>query len=63
MNSMIKDVKLAVVIPSLNEENTLPKLLNQLNELLSSFKFLKQHNLIVVDDGSTDNTIENNRYS
>ncbi len=55
---MKEDYKLAVVIPTFNEEKTLPKLLEELNKLLSSFGFINKYNLIVIDDGSTDKSVE-----
>ena len=55
---MKEDYKLAVVIPTLNEEKTLPKLLEELNKLLGSFGFINKYKLIVIDDGSTDKSVE-----
>ena len=45
--------KLSIIIPVFNEEKEIPKLLNHLNRVT----FYKKHQIIVIDGGSTDNTL------
>ena len=48
---------LSIIIPSYNESNYLPKLINKIKSVkLDKKKFTLE--IIVVDDGSTDNTQE-----
>ena len=46
----------SIIIPAYNEENRLPYTLNTLRDGLGRYK--EQYEIIVVDDGSTDNTCE-----
>lgn len=56
---MSKPLKYSIIIPTLNEETLLPKLLNQLNykELRSNCEF----EIIISDGGSSDKTLEISR--
>lgn len=45
-------MNLSVVVPSYNEESTLPKILEKLSKVLDE----KKDEVIIVDDGSSDNT-------
>ena len=47
--------KLSVVIPVCNEEESIGKLITEITDALGG-KY--QHEIIVVDDGSTDDTLE-----
>ncbi|MGB8455238.1 MAG: glycosyltransferase family 2 protein [Anaerocolumna sp.] len=53
LSSEPMDNKVSIIIPARNEENNLPFLLGSLNA-----QTLKPHEIIVVDDMSTDNTYE-----
>lgn len=44
----------SVLVPAFNEEETIEKFLNDLNQALSDVK--ENHEIIVIDDGSNDNT-------
>jgi glycosyltransferase involved in cell wall biosynthesis len=46
-------MKLDIIIPTLNEEETIAKLYKTIDEELNNIKY----NIIFVDDGSTDNTL------
>jgi len=48
-------LKYSFIIPTLNEEARLPKLLNQLNDARLKSKY--QFEIIISDGGSTDNTV------
>ena len=50
--TIFKD-KLSIIIPVYNEQNTIQKVLNKIYKL----KFIKKQ-IIVVDDGSNDNTLK-----
>jgi glycosyltransferase involved in cell wall biosynthesis len=52
----LSDVELSIVIPVHNEEKNVEELHEKLIKVLSSLK--KNHEIIFVDDGSTDNTFE-----
>ena len=52
----LSDVELSIVIPVHNEEKNVEELHEKLITVLSSLK--KNHEIIFVDDGSTDNTFE-----
>jgi dolichol-phosphate mannosyltransferase len=49
-------IKLSVILPAFNEQEVLPLTLSQVNAVLSQFSF--QTEIIVVDDGSTDGTLQ-----
>ena len=57
MRNESKLTKITFVIPVFNEEQSIPHLLNQINNFVQSEKNYK-FNLIFVDDGSTDESIE-----
>ena len=46
-------MKISVVVPLMNEEDNIKYLIEEVDEALKSFDY----ELILVDDGSTDNTI------
>ena len=46
-------MKLDIIVPTLNEQETLEKLYNEINNIFNNIKY----NIIFVDDGSTDNTL------
>lgn len=48
------NLKLSVVIPVFNEEESIPHLCERLHEVLSAMPF--KHEVIIIDDGSTDNS-------
>ncbi len=50
--------KITVVIPTLNEARALPTLVSALNQTLTENPDVRIDKLIVVDDGSTDGTLE-----
>lgn len=50
----MRSYKYSLVIPVLNEEESLPELLNQIREALKGIPF----EIIFIDDGSTDGSIE-----
>lgn len=50
------DVLLSVVIPLLNEEENIPHLYKELNEVLSSLEH--EHEIVFIDDGSTDTSLD-----
>ena len=49
-------MKYSIIIPTLNEEKLLPKLLNQLNDKRLRNRY--QYEIIISDGGSTDGTLE-----
>lgn len=49
------DMKLVVMIPCLNEEQTLPLVLETIPEKI---KGIDEIEILIIDDGSTDNTVE-----
>ena len=53
---MPKNIDLSIVIPLLNEEEVIPFLLEELNKVGQTLG--KNYEIILVDDGSTDNTFE-----
>ena len=53
---MLKSVDLSIVIPLFNEEEVIPLLIQELNKVCQNLS--KSYEVILVDDGSTDNTFE-----
>ena len=53
---MSEDIYISVIIPVYNEENSIIELSNQLNDVLSPLS--KKYEIIFVDDGSTDKTVD-----
>ena len=53
---MINDLRLAVVIPAYNEEETISKVLDELESYLNSLDKINDFEIVVVNDGSSDNT-------
>ena len=53
---MINDLRLAVVIPAYNEEETISKVLDELEDCLNSIDKINDFEIVVVNDGSSDNT-------
>ena len=53
---MINDLRLAVVIPAYNEEETISKVLDELEGCLNSIDKINDFEIVVVNDGSSDNT-------
>ena len=49
-------LQIAVIIPAYNEEKTISKVLNELNNCLKSIDKINDYQIIVVNDGSSDNT-------
>ena len=48
--------KISIVVPAYNEETCIPKLIESLNDVLSSLNY--HFEIIIVDDGSSDNSFE-----
>ena len=48
--------KVIITIPAYNEENTLPAVLTEINEVMTGTSY--NYEIMVVDDGSSDKTIE-----
>jgi dolichol-phosphate mannosyltransferase len=53
--------RLAVVVPTLNEAGNIDKLLGGLTDALRETQYENEYEIIVVDDGSTDGTVEQAR--
>ena len=56
---MKKDNTLAIIIPSYNEEKTIGVLINNLYKFLESYEKIEDFDIIVIDDGSVDQTAIN----
>ena len=50
----MKKLKLSIIVPAYNEENTILKLLNK---VIKTKIYIKKE-IIVINDGSTDNTLK-----
>ena len=48
-------MKISIIIPCLNEENTIAKLVKQVQKSIGEIN----KEIIIIDDGSTDNTFRN----
>ena len=53
---MSKNIDLSIVIPLFNEQEVIPFLIEELNKV--GVTLSKKYEVILVDDGSTDNTFE-----
>ena len=53
---MTNDLRLAVIIPAYNEEETIFKVLKKLDHYLTSLEKVNYFEIVVVNDGSSDNT-------
>src|SRR3989338_6662466 len=53
---MPKNIDLSIVIPLFNEEEVAPFLLKEINKVAATLS--KDYEVVLVDDGSTDNTFE-----
>ena len=55
---MVKRVKtkVSVIIPAYNEENAIGKVVDEIKKVMKNKKIFKDSEIIVVNDGSTDNT-------
>ena len=53
---MSKSIDLSIVIPLFNEEEVIPFLIQEINKVGATIS--KNYEVILVDDGSTDNTFE-----
>ncbi|MGN0730539.1 MAG: glycosyltransferase family 2 protein [Treponema sp.] len=51
------NVKMSIVVPCLNEEESVPEFIKQTKIVMQKMKLLKETEFIFVDDGSTDNTL------
>jgi dolichyl-phosphate beta-glucosyltransferase len=49
-------MRLSIIIPCYNEEKSIEKNIIEINDFLKKNKKIIKHEIIVVDDGSTDNT-------
>jgi len=49
-------VKLSIIVPVYNEQNTINSILDQVEESLKALTSIKSYELIVIDDHSTDNS-------
>lgn len=56
IRTTMSDPEISVVVPALNECESLPQLHQELTEVLASLG--RQYEIIIVDDGSTDGTTE-----
>ena len=56
MEPGISDNRFALVVPTLNEAGNIGRILPELTEALSATQL--EYEIIVVDDGSTDGTVE-----
>ncbi len=55
----ISENRLALVVPTLNEAGNIDKVLSELTGALSETRY--EYEIVVVDDGSTDGTVEKAR--
>ena len=58
MNIKIKKKNLDVIIPLYNEEKCLPILINRLDKLKKRMEAFVTFNVLIVDDGSSDRSLE-----
>src|SRR3989338_11435556 len=49
-------MKVLISIPAYNEEKTLRKVIEEINEVMSKTKY--RYNILVLNDGSTDKTVD-----
>jgi glycosyltransferase involved in cell wall biosynthesis len=57
INSSEKNIYLSIIVPLLNEEESLPELVSQIEEVMEKSN-IRDYEIIFVDDGSTDNSFE-----
>ena len=55
---MKKENKLTILFPCLNEEKTLSASINDAKENMKKLKMNKEYEILVVDNGSTDNSVK-----
>jgi len=51
-------MKLVVTIPAYNEEKTIGKVIREIKECIEIRKYCDDIKVLVINDGSTDNTVE-----
>lgn len=52
-------MKLSIVIPVYNEERTIQTVLQKVEDAISSLDdYIDDHEIIIIDDGSKDNTVK-----
>ena len=51
----MKNFKVSVVVPAFNEEGNIPRLANELVNVLKQYK---SYEIIFINDGSVDNTLD-----
>jgi dolichol-phosphate mannosyltransferase len=56
----VSENRFALVVPTLNESGNINKLLSELTDALSGTQY--EYEIVVVDDGSTDGTVEQVRH-
>jgi dolichol-phosphate mannosyltransferase len=57
----ISENRFAVVVPTLNEAGNIDKVLGALSDALRETRYENEYEIIVVDDGSTDGTVQQAR--
>ncbi len=51
-------MNVVITIPAYNEEKTIDKIIKELKEVMSSSEYKNRYKILVVNDGSKDNTVE-----